>query len=210
MKGGVCDKGTPLRPRPRGRRCPRPRHTAGSTRPRQAGSGTDFSPTEGEGRDRRMMLEAASRSKRTLIRPGCRSWWRGQRTDQGNTEGTPTRAPAGARGHSSSADCFFLRGFRARGFPRLPSVPASSLDGKEGRWFESTGVLRSVVVEPDPIRIRALPITPCHHRDNTKATVNVSAPAGARGCGRRFRLTTREECASQAASRGKKGLNKPS
>jgi hypothetical protein len=25
-----------------------------------------------------------------------------------------------------------VRGFRARGFPALPAVPASSLDGKEG------------------------------------------------------------------------------
>jgi len=35
-------------------------------------------------------------------------------------------------GYSSSADSFFLRGFRARGAPALPAVPASSLDGKEG------------------------------------------------------------------------------
>ena len=34
--------------------------------------------------------------------------------------------------HPSSRDSFFLRGFRARGFPSLPAVPASSLDGKEG------------------------------------------------------------------------------
>ena len=35
-------------------------------------------------------------------------------------------------GHSFSRDSFFLRGFRARGFPAVPAVPASSLDGKEG------------------------------------------------------------------------------
>src|SRR5262245_60580257 len=51
---------------------------------------------------------------------------------QGNTEGTPTRAPAGTRGYSSSSDSFFMRGFRTRGFPALPALPASLLDGKEG------------------------------------------------------------------------------
>jgi hypothetical protein len=39
---------------------------------------------------------------------------------------------ASTRGHSSSGDSFFLRGFRARGFPVVPAVPLSSLDGKEG------------------------------------------------------------------------------
>jgi hypothetical protein len=51
---------------------------------------------------------------------------------RGNTEGTSARPPAGTRAHSSSCDSFFLRGFRARGFPALPALPASSLDGKEG------------------------------------------------------------------------------
>jgi hypothetical protein len=51
---------------------------------------------------------------------------------RGNTEGTPARARASTRGHSSSAVSFFLRGFRAREFPRLPALPASPLDGKEG------------------------------------------------------------------------------
>jgi hypothetical protein len=37
-----------------------------------------------------------------------------------------------ARCHSSSALSLFLSGLRARGFPALPSGPASSLDGKEG------------------------------------------------------------------------------
>jgi hypothetical protein len=37
-----------------------------------------------------------------------------------------------ARCHSSSALSLFLSGVRARGFPALPSGPASSLDGKEG------------------------------------------------------------------------------
>ena len=35
---------------------------------------------------------------------------------QGNTEGTPARARASTRSYSYSADSFFLRGFRARGF----------------------------------------------------------------------------------------------
>jgi len=35
-------------------------------------------------------------------------------------------------GYSSSGDSFFLRGVRARGFPALPAVPFSLLDGKEG------------------------------------------------------------------------------
>ena len=34
--------------------------------------------------------------------------------------------------YASSAESVFLRVFRARGFPALPSVPASLLDGKEG------------------------------------------------------------------------------
>jgi hypothetical protein len=36
------------------------------------------------------------------------------------------------REYSYSADSFDLRDLRARGFPRLPSVPFSLLDGKEG------------------------------------------------------------------------------
>jgi hypothetical protein len=51
---------------------------------------------------------------------------------RGNTEGTPPRARASTTGYSSSGDSFFLPGFRARGFPSVPAVPASSLDGKEG------------------------------------------------------------------------------
>jgi hypothetical protein len=50
----------------------------------------------------------------------------------GNTEGTSHRARTSTRGHSSSGDSFVLRGFRARGFPALPALPASLLDGKEG------------------------------------------------------------------------------
>jgi hypothetical protein len=53
-------------------------------------------------------------------------------TVQGNTEGTRRRASAGTHGHASSAKSFFLRGFRARSFPPLPSLPASELNGKEG------------------------------------------------------------------------------
>ena len=53
-------------------------------------------------------------------------------TPRGNTEGTPVRALTGTRGHASSGDSFFLRGFCARGFPALPAVPVSLLDGKEG------------------------------------------------------------------------------
>ena len=48
-----------------------------------------------------------------------------------NTEGTPPRARASARGESSSADSSDLRDLRAREFPPLPAVPASSLDGEE-------------------------------------------------------------------------------
>ena len=51
---------------------------------------------------------------------------------RGNTEGTPTGAPASTRGHLSSDVSFVLRGFRARGFPPLPARPDWSLDGKEG------------------------------------------------------------------------------
>jgi hypothetical protein len=36
------------------------------------------------------------------------------------------------REYSYSADSFDLRDLRAHGFPRLPSVPFSLLDGKEG------------------------------------------------------------------------------
>jgi hypothetical protein len=51
---------------------------------------------------------------------------------RGNTEGTPPRARASTASHSFSGVFFFLRGFCARGFPPVPLVPASSLDGKEG------------------------------------------------------------------------------
>jgi hypothetical protein len=53
-------------------------------------------------------------------------------TARGNTEGTPPRAPASTHGHPFSDASFFLRGFRARGFPRVPAPPSSALDGKEG------------------------------------------------------------------------------
>ena len=39
---------------------------------------------------------------------------------------------ASTRSHSSSRDALSLRGYRARGFPAVPAVPASLLDGKEG------------------------------------------------------------------------------
>jgi hypothetical protein len=51
---------------------------------------------------------------------------------RGNTEGTPPRVRASTAGYSSSPDSSFLRCFGARGFPTLPSVPTSLLDGKEG------------------------------------------------------------------------------
>src|SRR6476646_2198269 len=51
---------------------------------------------------------------------------------KGDSEGTPPRARASKTGQSSSADPFFLRGFRARGFPPVPALPSSLLDGKEG------------------------------------------------------------------------------
>jgi hypothetical protein len=57
----------------------------------------------------------------------------------GNTEGTPARARASTTGYSSSGDSFFLRGFRARGFPALPALPISSLDGKEAVPGSSPG-----------------------------------------------------------------------
>src|SRR5207253_2854303 len=65
-----------------------------------------------------------------------RSSWLGRairlRRSRGNPEGTPARAPESTGGHSSSGDSFFLRDFRARGFPALPAVPASLLDGNGG------------------------------------------------------------------------------
>ena len=51
---------------------------------------------------------------------------------KGNTEGTPARARTSTRGQLFSSDPFGLRRFRARGFPILPALPASLLDGKEG------------------------------------------------------------------------------
>src|SRR6476646_9924231 len=71
---------------------------------------------------------------------------------KGDSEGTPPRARASKTGQSSSADPFFLRGFRARGFPPVPALPSSSLDGKEGvngssplEGFEELPVNRAVV-----------------------------------------------------------------
>jgi hypothetical protein len=51
---------------------------------------------------------------------------------RGNTDGTALRARASTRGYPSSPDSLLLPGFRARGFPALPAVPARDLDGKEG------------------------------------------------------------------------------
>ena len=55
-----------------------------------------------------------------------------QQTSEGNTEGTSARVRASTRAYSSSADSSRLRDLRARGLPRMPSIPASLLDGKEG------------------------------------------------------------------------------
>src|SRR6266496_1866543 len=55
-----------------------------------------------------------------------------RRLNEGNTEGTPARARASACGHSFFSDSpGFLR-FCGRRDPRLPSLPASELNGKEG------------------------------------------------------------------------------
>lgn len=51
---------------------------------------------------------------------------------RGNMEGTLGRPRASTRGQSVLGEPFGLRDFRARGFPRLPSCPASELHGKEG------------------------------------------------------------------------------
>jgi hypothetical protein len=58
---------------------------------------------------------------------------------RGNTEGTPTRAPAGTRGQSSSAVSSFWRGFRGRPLPRLPPFPTPDFDGKEAVPGSSPG-----------------------------------------------------------------------
>src|SRR5215831_6996235 len=42
------------------------------------------------------------------------------------------RPPTSTANYASSTEPFFLRGFRGRGFPGLPAVPGSLLDGKEG------------------------------------------------------------------------------
>ena len=54
------------------------------------------------------------------------------RTPRGNIEGTQAWVRASPGGHSSLADFLGFRDVRARGFPLLPSLPASSLNGKEG------------------------------------------------------------------------------
>src|SRR5581483_5728402 len=76
----------------------------------------------------------ARRGYRTNDQPPRRDTSRSERrpTARGNTEGTPPRARASTAGYSSSFDSFFLRGFRARGFPVVPAAPSSLLDGKEG------------------------------------------------------------------------------
>jgi hypothetical protein len=53
-------------------------------------------------------------------------------TGRGNTEGTPPRASASTTGYSSAGLSFILRRFRGPGFPAVPPLPASLLDGKEG------------------------------------------------------------------------------
>jgi hypothetical protein len=57
---------------------------------------------------------------------------RDRQRGRGNAEGTPTRARTSTPGHSSSADSSDFRAFFGRRDPRLPAVPASLLDGKEG------------------------------------------------------------------------------
>jgi hypothetical protein len=51
---------------------------------------------------------------------------------RGNTEETPAWPRASTRGHSISGESFGFLGFRDRGDPRLPSLPSSELNGKEG------------------------------------------------------------------------------
>jgi hypothetical protein len=51
---------------------------------------------------------------------------------RGNTEGTSAWAHTSTPGHLLSHDSFCLRGFRARGCPRVPSVATSVLHGNEG------------------------------------------------------------------------------
>jgi hypothetical protein len=51
---------------------------------------------------------------------------------RGNTGGTPAQARASTPGHSSLADCSEFRAFFGRRDPRLPALPVSLLDGKEG------------------------------------------------------------------------------
>jgi hypothetical protein len=84
-------------------------------------------------------VDALIKLPRLSLRNGCRSaptLKTHARATEPTAEGTLReyeRVPrAGTRGHWSWAVSFVLRGFRARGFPALPSLPASSLDGKEG------------------------------------------------------------------------------
>ena len=51
---------------------------------------------------------------------------------RGNTGGTPARARASTRGQSFLVESLGLRVLRGRRDPRLPSLPASELNGKEG------------------------------------------------------------------------------
>ena len=71
--------------------------------------------------------EASPRRDRTPLPPEAE-----RVLGRGNTEGTPPRVSASTRSHSSSRDSLSLRGFRARGFPALPAVPAPLLAGEEG------------------------------------------------------------------------------
>jgi hypothetical protein len=63
--------------------------------------------------------------------------WDGRQPARSPTpEGTPRERERGharpMHGHSPLPDPLGLRDFRARGFPRLPSLPSSELNGKEG------------------------------------------------------------------------------
>jgi hypothetical protein len=69
---------------------------------------------------------------RRILTPHTEPTQRNRPASQGNTEGTPARVRASTCGHSFFGDSSGFRRFRGRRDPRLPSLPASELNGKEG------------------------------------------------------------------------------
>src|SRR5438477_12612753 len=90
------------------------------------------------------------------------------RREAASTSHLDNGAIASTRDQSSPANSSPLRDLRARGFPRVPSLPASSLDGKEGVTCSVTRTSGVIALTPQAR----------HADDRVRAVIDpVRAPA---------------------------------